>query len=64
LKAAARHAHERNAYLEEAQLLEHTLCIAENMSEPDRRALEQEIEGELHLVRMTIGGSEEQAKLS
>jgi len=64
LKAAARHAHERNAYLEEAQLLEHTLCIAENMSEADRRALVQEIEGELRLVRMTIGGNEEQAKVS
>ncbi len=61
LKAAARHAHERNAHLEEAQLLEHTLCIAENMSEADRSALEQEIEGELRLVRMTIG---EQQKAS
>ena len=61
LKAAARHAHERNAHLEEAQLLEHTLSIAENMSEADRNALEQEIEGELRLVRMTIG---EQQKAS
>ena len=61
LRGAARHAHERNAHLEEAQLLEHTLSIAENMSEADRNALEQEIEGELRLVRMTIG---EQQKAS
>ena len=57
LKAAARHAHERYAYQEEAQLLEHALRIAENLNQADRSVLQREIEGALRLVRLTIGGN-------
>ncbi|MGA8728977.1 MAG: AAA family ATPase [Terracidiphilus sp.] len=51
LREAARHAHARHAYQESVQLLEHTLRIAENMSDAERGLLAREINGELEIVR-------------
>jgi predicted ATPase len=47
LVAAAQNARERRAHLEAEALLERALRLAENLGEPQRRALEQEIRGEI-----------------
>ncbi len=54
LRAGARHSHERQAYQESIQLLEHALGIAENMGDPERRVFVKEIDGELDMVREMI----------
>ena len=64
LREAARHAHARHAYQESVQLLEHTLRIAENMSDAERGVIAREIEGELEMVRETIAGTSREQKLS
>jgi predicted ATPase len=51
LRAAARHAVERQAHAEAAELLERTMRIAENLSGTERDAAVQEIDNELHLAR-------------
>ena len=63
LRAAARHAQQRQAYSEAAQLLEQTLRIAENLSEIDRRNVGQEIHDELQTVRQAIEGTTRRGKL-
>ena len=47
LRDAARHAQQRQAYTEAAQLLQHSLSIAENLNEAARRIVEQEIQAEM-----------------
>jgi predicted ATPase/DNA-binding winged helix-turn-helix (wHTH) protein len=64
LRDAARHAHARHAYQESMQLLEHSLRIAENMSDTERRAIVREIEGELAVVRETISGTSQEQEAS
>ena len=64
LREAARHAHARHAYQESVQLLEHTLRIAENMSDGERGILAKEIQGELEMVRETIAGTSREQKAS
>jgi predicted ATPase len=54
LRVAARHAQERQAYAEAADLLEHTLRIAENLGETDYAATAREIRGELSLAREAL----------
>lgn len=56
LRAAARHAQQRSAHAEAAELLEHTLHIAEN--EMDRGTLAAEVQAELRMVREAIGASD------
>ncbi len=64
LREAARHAHARHSYRESVQLLEHTLRIAENMSDVERGVIAREIEGELEMVRETIAGMIREQKAS
>jgi len=55
LCAAARHAHHRQAYLEAAQLLQHSLGIAENLNDADRTGIKREIQLELDNARAAMG---------
>jgi predicted ATPase len=64
LRTAARHAHQRQAYSEAAQLLHHSLGTAENLSEADRRIVEREIQAELDLARVAIQGTKQPYKPS
>lgn len=59
LRTAARHAHQRQAYSEAAQLLQHSLGIAENLSDADRRIVEQEIQSELERARVAMEGTKQ-----
>jgi predicted ATPase len=59
LRTAARHAHQRQAYSEAAQLLQHSLGIAENLSEADRGITEQEIRSELEMARVAMEGAKQ-----
>jgi predicted ATPase len=54
LRTAARHAQQRQAYAEAADLLEHTLRIAENLGETDCGATAQEVRGELTMAREAL----------
>jgi predicted ATPase len=64
LRDAARHAHARHAYQESVQLLEHSLRIAENMSDAERGLILREIQGELEMVRESIAGTSREQKAS
>ena len=64
LHQAARHAHSRRAYQESVQLLEHSLRVAENMSDAERGVIAREIEGELKMVRETIAETNREQKSS
>jgi predicted ATPase len=65
LRAAARHAQQRQAYAEAAELLEHALRIAENLSEMERRTEVREIRSELMMAREALtAGADHQRKAS
>ncbi len=51
LRAAAHQAHLRQAHPEAEELLGHTLRIAENLGEFDRGIVEQEVRGEIAIIR-------------
>ncbi|HTU51428.1 MAG TPA: AAA family ATPase [Acidobacteriaceae bacterium] len=55
LRTAARHAYQRQEYSEAAQLLQHSLAIAENLNDGERGIIEQEIQAELEMARLAIG---------
>jgi predicted ATPase len=59
LRTAARHAHQRQAYSEAAQLLQHSLVIAENLNDADRGVVEKEIQSELDLARVAMQGTKQ-----
>jgi predicted ATPase len=54
LRAAASHAHLRHAYAEATELLEHSLRIAENLSEAESESAAREIRNELTMARQTL----------
>ena len=54
MRTAARHALDRQAYAEAAELLERTLKIAENLNEIEREAAAQEIGNELIVTRLAL----------
>ena len=54
----ARHAHQRQAYSEAAQLLQHSLAIAENLNDAERGIIEREILSELEMARVAMSGHE------
>jgi hypothetical protein len=56
LRTAARHAYQRQAYSEAAQLLQHSLVIAENLNDGERGVIEEEIQSELNLARVAMQG--------
>jgi predicted ATPase/DNA-binding winged helix-turn-helix (wHTH) protein len=65
LRAAARHAQQRQAYTEAAELLEHALRIAENLSEMERGTEVREIRSELMMAREALtAGADHQRKAS
>ena len=57
LRTAARHAHQRQAYSEAAQLLQLSRAIAENLNDAERHVIEREIQAELNLARLAMEGS-------
>ena len=57
LRAGALHSRERNAYQESTQLLGHALRVAENLGEPERSVLTNEIDAELQSVRKMLARS-------
>ena len=57
LRTAARHAHQRQAYSEAAQLLQLSRAIAENLNDAERNVIEREIQAELNLARLAMEGS-------
>ena len=59
LRTAARHAHQRQAYAEAAQLLQHSLAIAENLNDAERGVIEQAIQVELDLARVAMEGAKQ-----
>jgi DNA-binding winged helix-turn-helix (wHTH) protein len=64
LRAAARHAHERHAYYESTQLLEHALRLADNVGDAERGLLIREIDGELERIPETIAGTRRHQRAS
>lgn len=58
LRAGARDSHERHAYQESIQLLEHALRVAENIGSPERSVLVKEITGELNSTLEMIARTE------
>ena len=64
LRTAARHAHQRQAYSEAAQLLQHSLGIAENLNDAERRVVEREIQAELDLARVAMEGTKQSQNTS
>jgi hypothetical protein len=64
LRTAARHAHQRRAYSEAAQLLQHSLGIAENLNDAEREIVEREIQEELERARVAMGGTKQPHNLS
>jgi predicted ATPase len=64
LRTAARHAHQRQAYAEAAQLLQHSLAMAENLNDAERGVVEREILSELEMARAAAEGIKPSAKLS
>ena len=59
LRTAATHAHQRQAYAEAVQLLQHSLAIAENLNDAERGGIEQEIQVELDLSRVAMEGTKQ-----
>lgn len=59
LRAAARLSHKRQAYSEAAQLLQHSLGIAANLNDAERRVIEREIQAELDLARAAMEGAKQ-----
>jgi hypothetical protein len=59
LRTAAHHAHQRQAYSEAAQLLHHSLAIAENLNDADRGTIEREIQAELERARVAMEGTKQ-----
>jgi predicted ATPase len=57
LRTAARHAHQRQAYSEAVQLLQHSLVIAENLSDTEGGVMEREIQSELEMARVAMKGT-------
>ena len=64
LRTAARHAHQRQAYSEAAQLLQHSLAIAEYLNDAERNVLEGEIQSELDMARTAMETKKQPANLS
>jgi predicted ATPase len=65
LRAAARHAQQRQAYAEAAELLEHALRITENLKEMERGTEVREIRSELMMAREALTeGAVSQRKVS
>jgi predicted ATPase len=64
LRTAARHAHQRQAYSEAAQLLQHSLSIAENLNDAERGVIEREILAELEMARIAMETTKEVPKVS
>lgn len=64
LRTAAQHAHQRQAYSEAAQLLQHSLAIAENLDDAERAVVEREIRRELDLARAAMQGMRQPHKAS
>jgi predicted ATPase len=64
LRTAARHAHQRQAYSEAAQLLQHSLGIAENLNDTERGIIEREIQSELEMARMAMETTKQPPNLS
>ncbi|MHB1936010.1 MAG: AAA family ATPase [Acidobacteriaceae bacterium] len=60
LRAAARHAQQKQSYAEAAQLLRHALGIVQNLGETDRQVAEREIQRELDLAREAMQGPSRQ----
>jgi predicted ATPase len=57
LRTAARHAQQRQAYSEAAQLLCHGLAIAENLNDAEREIVEREIQVELQMACVATQGT-------
>jgi predicted ATPase/DNA-binding winged helix-turn-helix (wHTH) protein len=65
LRTAARHAQQRQAYAEAAELFEHALRITENLSDMERGTAVREIRGELMIAREALTtGAGHQRKVS
>jgi predicted ATPase/DNA-binding winged helix-turn-helix (wHTH) protein len=65
LRTAARHAQQRQAYAEAAELLEHALRITENITEMERGTAVREILSELMIAREALSaGADRQRKVS
>jgi predicted ATPase/DNA-binding winged helix-turn-helix (wHTH) protein len=62
LRAAARHAHQRCAYQQSAELLERALRIVESSADAECSVVAREIENELERVREMIAGTRPQRK--
>lgn len=61
LRAGALHARERSAYQDSTQLLTHALRIAENLADPERTAMSNELASELQTVRDTSTAQQKKA---
>ena len=64
LRIAARHAHQRQAYSEAAQLLQHSLAIAENLNDAERGVIEKEVQSELEMARSAMETTKHPPNLS
>ncbi len=62
LRVAAKHAHQRQAHSEAAELLELTLQVAENLNEVDRSIVTPQVQSELQLVREQLAGTSRQTR--
>jgi len=60
LRAGALHARERRAYQDSAQFLTHALRVAENLGEPERTAITNELAAELQTLRETMARTRSQ----
>lgn len=63
LRIAARHAHQRQAYSEAAQLLQYSLAIAENLNDAERGIMGKEIQSEMDMARMAVESAKQSGKL-
>jgi predicted ATPase len=57
LRTAALQAQQRQVYSEAAQLLQHSLEIAENLGDADRETVKREIQSELDMTRIAMEGT-------
>jgi predicted ATPase len=64
LRTAARHAQQRQAYSEAAQLLRHSLAIAENLNDAERGIVEREIQAELQMAAVAVQGTKRSHNVS
>jgi predicted ATPase len=64
LSVAARHAHQRRAYRQSIELLEHAARVAENMAAAERSAFVNQTQQELRMVREMIVSTGAQQKAS